>query len=734
MDLLKELEAKKEKLRLLKERRQLIHEGNYHATNTLSDLDSVSIDDKPEYMGKIRTNFSKLTMVDDAVQTENFSTELHLPALLPPINDGSRHCTEDGAKVRTFDHGVQADCIKEYNNNDNDNNNNGDDIFVVTKENSFDSSNPDSVSSDIENKSLQPFKEDEILKENKSKLFEMKPLVIDNGFLVEHGINNGGTNTSNNKYESFASRWYSRGENVKEEIEINVRQEIGETQNDKAIKRINKIYHLHTCEIKDNQDKDSTIICKSVDFDVNRHITLVALSVVPNISNKPNIDMDTVIPKSFVYVIDTFTDKLIDKVEFLGQTITRSKILRNSIETHNIISMILLSQRGKIILYELQRTMQEDNVNWNRNICIKNYHLSCDYLKAIWETKFKLIVGDSKGHISILNALDLSYDTTMFVKYDNDNNNKNSKFGNETSLSPSKIKVVPPSNSILYSTVSEEISKETQLFIDEYLSKLTIFNELNITSIVGSPFNNECIFLGTEDGGIYKIFLNVTNDREILKKDKNNDKDNNNNKITIDIENNGFLPKIPNERLLSVETNLNEKILFHNGYVTSLSMNTQGLLLSSSIDWTIKLWDTKDNQILDSINLQKPILSVEWIDMNKNNNNNNNTREMKHNLLNKKYVCYAMTWDTIYIIQWFIVREVDPDKEKRDRQHFKRGEQCKILNKVHIDQKYLRYNQFTSSKLVVDTIDDENNVINTLLLLAGDIVSIDYVQMIISPY
>lgn len=728
MDLLKELEAKKEKLRLLKERRQLINKGNYHATNIVNDLDSVSVDDKPQYTGKNGTNHSKINMVDVAIQTDDFSTELPLPVLLPPINDNSRYPAKWKVKLRTFNHGVQTDLIKEYNNNNSgSSNSNCDSMFVVMKGSSFDSNKPDSTSPGTENESSQTFKEGKILKNNTAKLFEMKPLIIDNEFFVEHGankMNNNSTDTRNNTYESFASHWYSRGENVKGEAEITMPEDIEKTRNDKVIKSNNKNYHLHTCEIRDNQNKDARIVCKSVDFDIHRHITLITFGVMPMMSNKQNIDMETVIPKSFVYIIDTFTDKIIDKLEFLGQIITKNKILRNNVETHNIISMILLTQRGKIILYELKKNVQEDGISWDRNILIKNYHLSCDYLNAIWETKFKLVVGDSKGYISILNSLDLSYDITMFIKNkkDSDDNNNN-KFGNETSLLSSKIKVIPPSNSLLYTTISEEVSKETQLFIDKYLSKLVIFNELNITNIVGSPFNNEYIFLGSEDGGIYKVFLNVTDDKEVLKMGKNN-------KVMIDIRNHGFLPKIPNERFISTETNLHEKILFHNGYVTSLSMDAQGLLLSSSIDWTIKLWDTKDNQILDSINLQKPVLSVEWIDI----NNNNNNKEMKKNLLNEKYLCYAMTWDTIYIIQWFIMKEIDPDKEKRDRQHFKRGQPCKILNKVHIGQEYLSYNQFTSIKLVVDTIDDSDTLINTLLILGGDMPSIDYIQMIISPY
>lgn len=741
MDLLKELEAKKEKLRLLKERRQLINEGNYHANNIVNDWDADSIGGKPHNIGENGKNHSKRTMTNAAVQTDNFSTESTLPALLPSMNDASEYTTETRTKVKTFDHGVQTDGNDSINNNttsgnnnnsNNDSNNNGDSMYDIIKEGSFASNNSDIISSETKNKSSQIFEEDKMLKKNTSKLFELKPLIIDNGFSIEHGTNkisNNCTNSNANTYESFASHWYSRGENVKEGTDIDIQQEIGKTQNDKVLKSINNIYHLHTYEVKDNQHKDVEVVCKSVDFDINRHVTLVTFSTMHKFSNKPKIDMETVVPKSFIYVIDTFTDKIIDKLEFLGKIITKNRILRNDMEMHDIISMILLTERGKIILYELKKNVQQGDISWNRNILIKNYHLSCDYLNTIWETKFKLVVGDSRGYMSILNSLDLSYDITMFVKYEKDNNsdNNNNKFRNKTDLLlPSRIKVVPPSNSILYNTISEKVSSEIQLFIDKYLSKLVIFNELNITSIVGSPFNSECVFLGTEDGGIYKIFLDVSSENWVLKKDKNDGK--NDNKIMIDTENHGFLPKISNEWLLSMETNLHEKILFHNSYVTSLSIDTQGLLLSSSIDWTIKLWDTKDNQILDSINLQKPVLSVEWIAIGKNKN-----KEMKCNLLNGKYLCYAMTWDTIYIIQWFIVKEVDPDKEKRERRYFKRGQPCKILSKIHIEQKYLSYNQFTSSKLVVDTIDGDKNLINTLLILGGNMPRIDYIQMVISP-
>lgn len=720
MDLLKELEAKKEKLRLLKEKRQLIDRGEYHGASITSVLEDISIDKKSQRSETNEINRSKIPMVDVAVQTDNLITEVHLPALLPPIINDIKPTTEKKIKVKTFDHGVQTDYIKEFDHTDNDNDNNDrKGPPEETKENSSDSNFLNS-----RNNLLQTSKEENIFKGDPPKLFEMNPLIIDNEFIIENETN-GATPNSNNTYESFASHWYARGENVKEETEINEHQEIGNTNNNKFVKGVNKIYHLHTCEIKDLQSEDSIVVCKSIDFDLNRHITLLAFSVMPLDSKKQSNNMDCAIPKSFVYVIDTYTDNIIDKVEFLGQTITNNKILRNNIETHNIISMVLLCKRGKIVLYELKKNVQQNDIRWDRNIVIKNYHLSCDYLKSIWETKFKLIIGDSNGYISILNSLDLSYDTSMFIRYDQDKDNNNKKFGNEIKVPISKIQVIPPSNSILYTITSEELSKENQLFIDEYLSNLVLFNEINITSIVGSPFNNECVFLGTENGGIYKIYLNISNNKNLLEKE-------NNNKLVIDIQNNCFLPKVNDEELSSREINLHEKTLFHNGNVTSLSMNQQGLLLSCSIDWAIKLWDIKDNQLLDSINLQRPILSVNWIDI--SNTPTNNNIKIKDSLLNERYLCYAMTWDTIYIIQWFILKDMDPDKEKRNRKHFKKGKPAKILNKVHIDQETLCYNQFTSCKLVIDTIDDNNNLINALLILGGDKSKIDYIQIVINPH
>lgn len=636
MDLLKELEAKKERLRLLRERRKQTT-LDYGVDTNLNDVDNSPHE---------TNNKDVLGLVNAATQTDELeasSKRTEVNYLLPPMQP-----QQSKPDVITYNHGVQTDPVTYH----------------------YDKSKQEEVlgcKANDENSSEET--SSNASKEEYTSLFEfpdLKPLVISTGYGA----------TESNNVETFASRWYSSGESVNQLLaESNTTGNMG-------------ILHLHSCHNHDLDDFQK-VVCQSFDYDSNRHITVVSFVVEDSNS------MAT-IPKSYTYAIDTFTDKNIDKVELLGQRITRSVILRK-FETHNIISTLLLTQRGKMLLYELQKTSHDTLTKWNRNVISKNYHLGCEYLTAIWESKFKVITGDSKGFISILNSLDLSQDKTLFTR-----NQDSNAFTYQT------IQVIPPPTNRLYTT--EEKEYMIQRYIDEYLSKLLTFNEVNITTLVGSPFNDECLFLGTEDGGIYKILLS--------------DVDKNNGKITLDLENNGFLPMIQKHINAndSKENKLNEcnKTIFHNGYITGLSIESNGLLLSSSVDWTIKLWDTQDNQQLDMIDLQRPLLSVNWI----TDNSNKNPFE-------DKYICYAVTRDTIYIIQWLINETLDTTDDKKDRKFYQRQQPATILLKVAIDQLNLSMKEFTACKLIIDA--KEKSKVNALLILGGDSSTIEYVQVVIEP-
>ncbi|KAG0664727.1 hypothetical protein C6P44_000712 [Monosporozyma unispora] len=637
MDLLKELEAKKERLRLLRERRRqtsLDYEIHETANTNVKPLTETN-------------NVNAVKMVDASTQTDEQKVLLQenkFKQMLPPIQ-----VKKSKPEVVTYDHGIQTDPIE---------------VYEVKSERSKD--RDDRQNDKTEQEAARSNEEHTILFD----FPDLKPFAISAGYGA----------SESNQVESFASHWYSRGENINQSQSSNKnKDQLG-------------IIKLHSCPIKEI-DSSQNFLCQSIDYDSTRHITMASFIL-------DDTNSLSTIPKSYTYVIDTFTDTIIDKIELLGQQITRNLILRK-FETHNIISMLILTQRGKTLLYELKKTSQGTLIKWNRNIISKNYHLGCDYLFAIWESKFKLVTGDSQGFISILNSLDISQDKLLYGG--NSNNN---------TTDSQVIQVIPPATNLLYTT--EEKDYIVQRFVDEYLSKLVIFNEINITALVGSPFNDECIFLGTEDGGIYKVLLNAV--------------DKNKSKITLDLENNGFLPVSSknSNTTQSDETELNEqqsitKTIFHNGYITAISMEPSGLLLSSSVDWIIKLWDIKDNQQLDSIDLQKPVLSVDWI----LDNSNKNPFE-------DKYICFAMTWDAIYIIQWFVDETIDTDEDKKNRKHFHKQIPATIIKKVEIDQFDLSMQQFTACTLVIDT--KVESQINALLILTGDSSIIEYVQVAIEPH
>lgn len=638
MDLLKELEAKKERLRLLREKRKQTN-IDYGIDSNLNDTEKASQE---------TSNRPIFNMVNVATQTEELRASpegTELKNSLPPMQP-----QQNKRNVITYNHGVQTDPVVYH--------------YDPSLQNEVLDRELDAKNSPEETRSNAS-------QEEYPSLFEfpdLKPLVISTGYGA----------TESTRVETFSSRWYSNGENVNQlQYKTNAPDET-------------KTLHLHSFHNHDIDDSQS-VICQSFDYDSNRHITIVSFGVKENNST-------VTIPKSYTYVIDTFTDKIIDKIELLGQIITRSIILRK-FETHDIISTLSLTQRGKILLYELQKYSHDKLTKWNRNVITKNYHLGCEYLTGIWESKFKIVTGDSKGFISILNSLDLSQDKAFCIENQN-----------RDIVTSQTIQVIPPSTNVLHTTEEKEYMVQT--FIDEYLSKLLTFNEVNITTLVGSPFNDECLFLGTEDGGIYKVLLS--------------DLGKNNGKITLDLENNGFLPTIQkhfNGNYLK-ENKSNEqqynKTIFHNGYITGLSMESNGLLLSGSVDWTVKLWDTKDNKQLDMIDLQKPILSVNWITDNSNKN-----------LFEDKYICYAVTWNTIYIIQWFINETYDAEEDKKDRKHFHRKQSATILMKFTIDQLNLSMKEFTVCKLVID--EKVKSKVSAILILGGDSSTIEYVQVVIEP-
>lgn len=343
--------------------------------------------------------------------------------------------------------------------------------------------------------------------------------------------------------------------------------------------------------------------CVSLDY----HEGLVAATFQSVPLDKCNVLLT---PWSHVLVFKWDTSQLIDRIDFRGQLLSKTMFLRKSVYSH-VTSMLITSLAGKTMLYELRCVEdQASTKKIERNIISKNLfacpvHAVEEYTNVpIGYERF--IAASSNGVLNEFNTLDLS------------------TYADATSdrASLSDVKVVPPRPSDLIalgedSDDEEEVKTKDplevakKLFIDR-LSKVAIYDRLAITAISISPNDPNCIYIGSEDGGIYRFHLDEVKFGA----------------LKIPLDNNGFLP-IHSDRELIDES----PRLFHSSHVIALAHNTDGLLMSSSLDWSCKLWDPLQNSHLGSIDVGSPIIDAQWLD-------------------EEAQLCGVLTWDIFHIIQW----------------------------------------------------------------------------------
>ncbi|CCC71917.1 hypothetical protein NCAS_0I02490 [Naumovozyma castellii] len=327
---------------------------------------------------------------------------------------------------------------------------------------------------------------------------------------------------------------------------------------------------------------------------------------------------------SFVEVIQREGMVVIDRLTFRGQSLIGGHFLGKYCredgvdEGKYIVSILLRTLNGKTILYELRAVKdKQDKKKYERNLIIRNYHnapvFGIDEIKADNIINARIVSGSNNGIINELNCMNLSFyeDPTMVHR-------------SSTRGRIHQTRIVPPKYTELIALQekiqdqsgddqdeTDDIVRGDQLFCD-HLDKVVLNEEICITSLTVAPNNSDCVYLGAEDGGIYKVLLSRTNMDD-------------NNKLPISLNNNGFLPRVN----------------FHSSDVTSLRFHPQNddLLCSGSMDWNCHLWDTFNNDLIDSIDLKEDVIAVQWLP----------DRDT--------YRCCVLTMYNFCIVEWSLTRE-----------------------------------------------------------------------------
>lgn len=309
-------------------------------------------------------------------------------------------------------------------------------------------------------------------------------------------------------------------------------------------------------------------------------------------------------PWSYLFVLKWDANQVIDRIEFRGQIITMAKFLRK--ETHSdVVSLLVTSHTGKTILTELRCVGDpESSKKLERNMISKNFF--CSPIPALEEYRKapqgheRFLAASSTGVLNELSSLDLSI------------------YEDATSSKPplSSVKLVSPRPSELVTLEDNEDEDDTdkqetaENLFRHHLLKVSLFDALAISAISLSPSDSRSVYIGTEDGGIYRLNLDKVQNG-ILK---------------VPPTNNGFLP------INSTDSD-DSLPMFHSSHVTALSHNEDELLMSASLDWTCSLWDPSHSSKLGTIDMGSPVIDAAWL--------NNEVR-----------LCAVLTWDAVSIIEW----------------------------------------------------------------------------------
>lgn len=288
----------------------------------------------------------------------------------------------------------------------------------------------------------------------------------------------------------------------------------------------------------------------------------------------------TLMKNSMCYIFKFDTGEVVDILEFQSQSILKGEFIRN--DESMILSVILTSYSGKIVMYELRATKYPHNQKpiVERNLISKNYHFYPVF--SLWQyhsKELKCLIASTNGVICEASLLNLALcDDTNGIN---------------------KIKIVPMTKSdLILSDTHKNIYNE----FENHLLKLSSYDELAIMCMTTVQEDPGYLYLGCEDGGIYKVIPNKTE----------------NGIIKVSIDNNGFIPITPNNHNDEYDSNYKDiqDPVFHFGPVLGLASMKGGLMVSYGMDWLCIIWDVRNNTKLFTIELDNPVISCEWIEKN----------------------------------------------------------------------------------------------------------------------
>ncbi|SCU91359.1 LAFA_0F03268g1_1 [Lachancea sp. 'fantastica'] len=313
----------------------------------------------------------------------------------------------------------------------------------------------------------------------------------------------------------------------------------------------------------EKMDVDAEIETKCAWVDYYLELALVVYQDSYKTSPEPSVS------SSRVSIYKLSTAELVDTVEFKGQRILRGKFVRRTRST--VTSALLTCYNGKTILYEARGiTDPNQNLSIERNLIVRNFHHYPAF--ALWQHHIdspRVLVGSTDGTISDLDVLKMEvYQTTEAGTH---------------------FKISPVSSSTLLLSDDPNDDSQAPSGFRAQLDKQSRYDETAVTALVTMPQDPSVIYAGCEDGGIYKINVNSVKSGA----------------ITIDTDNNGFVPKNAGD----------SKDIFHSFPITGLCQcaNAPNLLLSYGMDWECKLWDVLNNQLLVTIEMDYPVIYSEWM-------------------------------------------------------------------------------------------------------------------------
>ncbi|KAL3232577.1 hypothetical protein RNJ44_04493 [Nakaseomyces bracarensis] len=336
-------------------------------------------------------------------------------------------------------------------------------------------------------------------------------------------------------------------------------------------------------------DINSKICCIAIDE--LRDQVLVIYRLETTVKSGPRSAIN-----SLLYLYNKPSKSVIKCIQFDGQEIVRGKFLRKQVET-KVYTVVVSTSNGRIILCEFKETLNliTKRKTWKHNIVTKIYHHAPIYSiaelpgTAIGNERFITISVDGVYNKINTVTLDQDYQITARGAYLLQGN------------------IIPPKRSDVLKILLEDgdddnlidVKSSTmfeKLFL-RHMNKVTLFDEIGVTAVAFPPGEDNTLFVGSEDGAIYKLIMDQVNQ----------------NKIRVALDNNGFIPT----RAINIENEL-----FHSSHVTSLSflhLSTKDvtdislLLLSASLDKKACVWDTLTNNLLISKSEEYPILKAEWI-------------------------------------------------------------------------------------------------------------------------